>query len=150
MALIPTQTTREIGGVTFANLSDLIILQAPPDFGATQGNVTARRPNVGSGYTPSGSNNFRVWAVQIRGFNDAGDIQIGYSDNDVGFGSNTAFVNLVSPGGSSLMSYLATITASLVDRQLIPFTFIVPNGKFLAIYSANGNASVDIYGYEEA
>lgn len=148
MALIPPVSTITVGGVQLL-LNGLIVLKGVVNNAASGLNACPRKLGVGSGYTPSGSKNFRIYAISGRGFNASGTIEIIYADNDVGIATNTAFVNLVYPvGANNISAAVFNLGATTNDTNETGFHFIIPNGKYIGIVGG-GSASVTIFGYEE-
>lgn len=158
-AYAPSQAVISIGGCTFDDLDNLIVLIGRVT--ANTNHTTMRTMNGSSGYTPSGSKNFRVWAAKGTSSSaSAGNAwQILYSDNDVIIDTGTALTNPVSPGGMSAASsnpYLLPMASSVggpPGTGEICFGkngFLVPNGKYLnMIETTSAGAFGVIYGYEE-
>lgn len=148
--------TLSVAGRNFVNLTPttgLLTLQTIVN--AAQRYGTSRLGNATAGYTPSGSNRFRVQAVKFRVNSPSAQLFIGYGDNDVGIGVNTAPTTPVYMAGIDPASTYGNIvwnsSTSIPTNTVVEVSidFIVPNGKFL-FFDADGNttALVFAYGYE--
>lgn len=149
---IPTLT---VGGQVFTDLKNLKVLVGG-FAGAANGNCTFRLPSGNSGYTPSGSNKFRFLAIQIVAISVAPGsfAQICYSDNDVGFVTNTAFTNQINPGADVRGGFFcssSSVSTSTFSYE-IAVNFLVPNGKYPGISNNASafNCAIRAFGYEEA
>lgn len=151
MAYLPTNNTLTVGGRVFTDFTNLIVLYA--SFGGATPYSTARlmTGSGGTGYTPSGSNKFRVLAVQaFANGGAAGAVGIGYGNTDIGFASAAASTTPVYPGGGSSAQCLFMASSATVQAEA-SMNFLVPNGKYLQLLGDGVSyASCIIYGYEEA
>lgn len=117
---------------------------------------------ISSGYTPSGSNKFRVQVIQVgtRVGNSNAFAEPAYSDNDLGFASSGSWTNPVFAGGQSAGTTSIRLFTTNADPgnnstqpnyNCIPaMNFLMPNGKYLGV-KGDGTAVfwADVYGYEE-
>lgn len=144
-----------IGGLTFTDCSsNLIVLKAAV---STNGAAytSFRQINGSTGYTPSGSNKFRVWAVMCNSSDSTvGNVDIFYKDTNSGiddsngtgafpegnFGLGTANYQLAAPARDASPGIRVYGRAGL----------LVPNGKYLALHNNTAaGAQCLAYGYEE-
>jgi hypothetical protein len=147
-AAIPSLT---VGGRVFTDTTNLIQAVCFVT-GTTNPNCTFRKMSGSAGYTPSGSKSFRILAMKILNNSSANNssFYVGYSTNDVGFGTTTGPTGAVYVAGQSTL--LMFNTTSGISSIEYPMDFTVPNGKYPFI--SNGTVSslsgfVIIYGYEQ-
>lgn len=120
--------------------------------------------SISSGYTPSSNKKFMVDVIHIvvSSGNSGSFIELGYSDNDLGFASGSTWTNGVMAAGQSqgtngaipIASISATSGNSTQDPNLgfcVPaVNFLMPNGKYLGL-KGDGTAVFfgDVYGHEQ-
>lgn len=155
LGTIPTLT---VGGRVFTDLDNLITLVAQEGASATSQNCTFRKVGVTGGYVVPALTTFKLIAIKIvsvtatAGANANGNLDILYADNDVGFGTNTAFTNPVYLGGdsSSVVRFQSLIATGQSSEFVINFD--IPAGKYPAIagqFAVTGQEDMVIaYGYE--
>lgn len=145
MSYLPTVETLTVSERVFTDLTNLKILYG--SFTGATGNCTLREKGGTSGYTPSGSNSFRVLGIKIY-MGTAGNLFIQQSDNDVGVNTGTGATGSVYPGGNISLGYISYGLGGNSFREL-SFDFTVANTKYLTI---NGDGTsgcyVLVYGYE--
>lgn len=148
---IPTLT---VAGRTFTDLANLVILSWYCGSGVT--NATLRRPFLSTGYSAgaikAGGQRFRLLAYTIETTASGGFFfDIGYSDNDVGAGSATAFVNPKGMQGGNLNTGPYEIIYQGLFYKEVATDAYIPNGKYLSTYqSATGYVTGRAFGYEVA
>lgn len=145
--------TLEVAGRVFTDLDNLIIL-----YGSTTNTngASLRRANGTSGYTPSGSNSFKILALRqtatLGSTPTNGYGSLGYSDNDVAVNTATAATNPVYVAGAlNNFPFSNPQTQAQVPSEH-PLDFTVPNGKFVFADGGGGVGSVSwqVFGYEVA
>lgn len=110
-------------------------------------NATFRKSASSSGYTPSGSTAFRLWAVKTICRTAAGVLpKIAYSDNDVGQDSASSLTNPVYVGGNSAMDWPAG--SAIGSASEYDCDFLVANTKYLS-FNSGANTRMMGWGYEE-
>lgn len=138
-----------VGGRVFTDLTNIITLIGVCTAGT--GNSSLRLLNGTAGYPVTTAKTLKILAiaVQILGTGATDSFGLGYSDNDVGFGTATAPTNPVYVGGAAINQY--TPAGSL--QSLYEFNygggFSIPAAKFVLIQNAGSSQiSVTAYGYE--
>jgi hypothetical protein len=148
---IPTLT---VGGVTFTDLDNLIVVQGQA---SSNSNSTCRLPNSTSGY--QAVNTFRVRAAKMRcGNSTAGqyaNISPLYSDNDVGLNSATAFTSAVSYAGSGNNFFTAGSDGVSADHtrtleHALFFNVLTTKYFGFAKSGLTNDTGVQAFGYDSA
>lgn len=148
-----TIDTLTVGGRVFTDLTNLIILGMANGGGF---NSTFRKQyptNVtGAGYQVTGGKSLTLWAAQILALG-ADNIQILYSDNDVGLSSGTAFTNPVYPhGNTGYYIWSSTggvnIATSFKAWHDINMHFVIPAAKYVSCIIGTNTTAANVYGYE--
>lgn len=148
--------TLTVGGRVFTDLANLKTLVAQEGASATTVNCTFREVGTNTGYVVPGGKTFKLFAISIINVtanlsDSASAFDLIYADNDVGFGTNTAFTNRVYMGGASGLVRFAS--RGLLGTSLeVSVNFNIPAGKYPAIesiFQATGQEKMVIaYGYE--
>jgi len=142
----------EIGGRIFTDLVNLITLIGA-GYNPSNTNCTLRKLNASAGYVVPTGKQFRILAIKAR--SDVAvdcSFRIVYTDNDMGFGTNTAGTNIVYSGGTTISSQRQVGVTTSSQREF-ETNFVVPAGKYPSIIVVGGTAasvSADVYGYEES
>jgi hypothetical protein len=159
LAAKPIGTIGNIESITCGgrNITDLSstsgfkILTGSFDNGST--NTTLRAAFAGAGYIVPALKVYRIVCVKATSTGLAA-ISLGYSDNDVGLSTVTAFTNPVSvTGGASLAGLdgaLIVATNSAIGEYALNAS--VPTGKYVGgavVAGGTATAAVVVYGYEE-
>lgn len=109
---------------------------------------------VSAGYTPSGSNKFRLLILKVRiiSTNTSDGANLHYTDNDLGISSGTSSTNPVYCMGAAPSSAGYLVEYEAKGEQVIVTDFLVPNGKYVGMKggSSTGGLLAVAYGYEEA
>lgn len=145
-----------IGGRTFTDLTNLISLVGDVQSGAY---TTFRQLDGTSGYTPSGSNKFKVHAIKIFLVNSGeaanSTINFGYGNNDVGVGggapTSPKYVGNDSTNGHIFpVPWQGTANGPVDNNFELAYgqPFTIPNGKFPFATGNAVQAQVLVYGYE--
>lgn len=140
-----------VGGRVFTDTSNLIVLYGFG--GGSSPNFSARKQGSSAGYQVPVGKVFKAQAVVVMP--DSGTrntLLLGYSDNDVGVGTATAFTNGVGIAGGALTSNSGSLISGFSGGLPIGVAtdFQVPATKFLSgqVGTTGLNATVIIYGYE--
>ncbi len=138
-------------------LSTTNLIQLNCRLNGANSNCSFRKANTSAGYTPSGSNKFRVKVLRIlttTGSATSG-AQLLYSNNDVGYGTATSFTSPIFEFGIS-GNYMIPATGSIFGNGIQEFMqcetsdFLVLNAKFPGVSGDGTNTfSAQLYGYEE-
>lgn len=152
--LPPTIPTLMVGGRVFTDLANLIILYGYVS-GATTTNCSLRKQGGSAGYTVTAGKTYTILAVRAYGSYTAtvaGSFgYLGYSDNDVGVNSSTAYTNAKNPGNNGLLGQVGN--AALGSNGLWEWLcdFQVPATK-IPSFTGNGGAAINtnvvVFGYE--
>ena len=135
-----------IGGRKFTDLTNLKTLYGYAAGGASK--KCTFRTAVGDGYQVPVAKKFVVCAVEFTGSAANSFCQLGYSDNNVGLDSATAFTNPVYPGGN--ISAGALLAATTHTPYQYSFYFEVIASKYLGFTNpSTGDVYARVYGYEE-
>lgn len=114
-----------------------------------------REQDGSAGYTPSGANNFRVYAVKYIAITASPTSTIFYTSNDLGILGSSALTGQTFIGGVADLSrfeqggFIATAPNAAVQETALDF--VVPNGNYLGLSTVAATVVYSIvYGYEEA
>lgn len=147
-AVLPPVASLTIAGHTFTDIKNLKTLMCQAD--AATNFCSFRAPNGTAGYTPSGSNKFKMVALRCQASSPAANqFGIGYSDNDVGYTTNTVPTNPVYIAGSSILFRIGPLPTDATFFEWAMESFQVPNGKYVLL--AGDTTTVNYcfaYGYE--
>lgn len=146
-AVAGTVPNLTVGGRTFTDLSNLIVLYA-----ANQGSTysTFRKRNSAVGYSVTAGKTLTIYAVRlISFFPTAAGSAIFQSDTDVGFNSASAPTNLVYFGGSAVSTVVYPPTAAGVSEMAIDFQ--VASGKYVGtgVPGSSAGGVIEVFGYEQ-
>lgn len=159
MSSFPGGPTLQIDGRVYTDLTNLLEFNAHIDTG--NNNCSARASNASAGYAVTALKSLTVTSIRLNwlvAFANAGldTVTIGYSDNDVGYGTNTAPTNPVyifgknnQTGGLTTTGLLSLASPPDLKRE-ISFKFVIPAGKYILIQASSGVATVNmqLFGYE--
>lgn len=142
--VFPAVPNLNIGGRIITDLTNLICLTGVCN-GAALGNSSLRVPFAAGARAVTTAKTFRVVAVTMS-VQTAGGVLLGYCDNDVAIGTNTAFSNAVYFATSGLGA-LNGANNTYTER---PIQYDVPAGKYLFCSNGAGAlvANICVYGYE--
>lgn len=158
LAAKPIGTIGNIESITCGgrNITDLSstsgfkILTGSFDNGST--NTTFRAANAGSGYIVPALKVYRIVCAKATATAGMG-LAIGYSDNDVGQSTGTAFTNPISvTGGATLTGLDGVVIVANTSGGEVALNASIPTGKYVGggvAAGAAGTAAVILYGYEE-
>ena len=145
----------EVPSVTVAGmkmpLKNLITLYAV--VGGSLARCVARQGDQSSGYTPSGTNKFRVKAVRVLTTVSGSYMYLLQSSTDIGFNVSTAWVTatyIANDIEASKIMYSAAVSGAQQYTDLT-VDFLIANGAFVGIenQASTGEFRVQIFGYEE-
>jgi hypothetical protein len=148
--LAPTLT---IGGRVFTDLENLIILRGGCSPAGANTRTTMRTPNGTSGYVVPTGKVLRLLAVRVKmsgTFNaGAGQMDVGYADNDVGVNSATVFTNSVTMSVFNRVGCQVSADQGGYAEEALNFT--IPAGKYPNTENANATVATSgqFYGYLE-
>jgi len=145
-----------IGGRTFTDLTNLISLVGNVTSGAF---TTLRKLDATSGYTPSGSNKFKVHAIKMFLVNASAasnsSLNLGYGDTDSGVGGGAPTTpkyvgNDATNAHIFPIPWVGTANGPIQDTFELAYgqPFTIPNTKFPFVTGNAVQAQVIIYGYE--
>lgn len=136
--------TVNVGGRTYTDMSDLIVLGAPTT--GTGAYCTLRLSSSGSGYQVPSGHTLYLSSLSFVSASGAQFISIGYGDNDVGFASGS-----VPTSGTfmyqALFQFLTTNSSSGYSKAEYSFLFPVPQLKYPFIQQNLEVGTVQVYGY---
>lgn len=141
-----------VGGVTFVDLTNLIVVGAAWQNSTGTKSSTLRKPGGTAGYqvTSGKTLTLRAWHMAWHDVTAAANDSVIflYSDNDIGFDSATAFTNPVYMFGTSSRS--TANHAVVANTQDGPLFFPVAATKYAGLSPnvTNVSGSILAFGYE--
>jgi len=151
-AVLPPVTSLTVGGqVILAPLATKAKTLIVKIESAANNRGNARTLNGTAGYQVPVAKSFRIKAFKCWGGAVQSGVNIGYSDNDLGFDSAGVFTNEVWIGGDGVPRFFTQAYAAFGNMQVeLGSGFVVPTGKYVAML---GDASTQhvctIFGEEE-
>lgn len=137
-----------VGGRVLTDLTNLITLIASVD--GANNHCTFRKPNGTSGYQVPGGKVFTVLGIRMEIGNAADAFDMGYSDNDAGFATTTAFTNPVFFADAGAINQHAPAQTVLPIFEMnygIGFQVLAAKYLFFASGATMSNYVI-AYGYE--
>ena len=144
----PVPNTLTVAGRVFTDLDNLKILSFA--VGGANGYCTVREQNGTAGYTPSGSNKFRVLAIEYIVTVDD-HLYLSQTSNDIGFTTPTppTVTKEIAGAAEGSRIHYAGSTPATTKREII-INFLIDNGAFITILMPAGAGVFHgrVYGYE--
>lgn len=156
MGFVSAQPTITVGGQTFYDRTNLIILTG---FAGSNGSSSFKKTNVGSGggsYQVPASKTFTVWALRLEINSVTAAIALFdllYADNAIGYNSATAFTTpIYMGGGTTFLGHMKVTdganTQEAGENEYV-LDFQVPTTKYLSCTQSGTTAILaKVYGYE--